>query len=241
MIVGLNESGEVVSRHLPPVDASLLLEVGANRRVRAIEKIETPIDAFGVPSAFLYLAALAETLHPEYTPPKAANVHHLVNPKRSYTQGGKNSIKYKYRESPSLMLEIPVQIHNYGHWIMQPPAMPHMDVMTQRVKEQDQINKLFKIGRSVIAAPRWLDEMYGEGMQTYRAAEDYINKYEPTEAMFYDTLDACEDGIMGLMPDRQELADIGLRTATAKLGVLAGARALTLQRESVDIVRRQAA
>jgi hypothetical protein len=56
--------------------------------------------------------------------------------------------------------------------------------------------------------------------------------------MFFDFLDSCEDGEVGLMPDRQGLADMGLHEATRHLGVLAGARALTLQREARESVKK---
>ncbi|MBQ68817.1 hypothetical protein CL689_02025 [Candidatus Saccharibacteria bacterium] len=238
MRVAIDAAGEVVSRHLPPVEQSLLLTVANNGRVKAIEKLDTPVDEYGVPDPYEYLGRLAVTLDDTYEPPKPTNVHHLIHPRADYARHGRDSVQYRYRESPSLMLEIPIQIHNYGHWVMLPPKMPPFEVMEQRVKEQEQVDRLFRIGRAVIAAPRWLDEMHGRGAQLYRTAETYVSRHEPTEAQFFDELDKMDDGVLGLMPNRQDLADMGLPAATRYLGVLAGANSLTLRREARASIRR---
>jgi len=237
MRVVANTAGEVVSTHLPPVEYSSLLRISERGRVVATEKLKTPTDAFGIPNAFLYIAQLGATLDPAYEPPAKTNVHHLIHPKALYHRNGPQSIQYKFRESPSLMVRMPEQMHNYGHWVVENAKMVAMDKMTQYVKEQEQINRLFKIGRAVISNPRWLEGMFGDGQQSYRTAEEYFAK-QPNEAMFFDTLDQMEDGQVGLMPDRDDLADLGLHGATRYLGVLAGARSLTLQRESREVVKK---
>lgn len=239
MKVVVGAGGEIISNHLPPVEQSSLLEITKDRRVRALDKIDTPVDEYGVPEPHRYLESLAETLDPDYLPPNTTNIHHLVHPRQRYHASGRDSVQYKYRESPTVMLEMAQQLHNYGHWVMLPPEMPAYEVMEQRVKEQNQINTLFKLGRAVIAAPRWLDDMFGNGAQSYQVAEAYVETHEPSEAIFYDYLDSCQDGQLGLMPDKQGLADMGIPAATRYLGVLAGARALSFKRESRDIMQRQ--
>lgn len=240
MRVAIGATGEVMSQHLPPVEQSLLLRVGNKGKVIATDRLDTPTDAFGIPDPLRYIEELAATLDPEYSPPGERNVHHLIHPRSAYHRYGRGSVPYKYRESPSLMVEIPVQLHNYGHWVMSPPPMPTQEVMRQRVEEQEQINRLFAIGRAVIAAPRWLADMHGNGAQRYRAAVEYVADREPTAAMFFDELDRCQDGFLGVMPDRQDLADMGLPAATRYLGVLAGARSLVLDREARESIKRTA-
>jgi len=239
MKVQADNEGRVASRHLPPVESSLLLALDVKNRVRAIDKIDVPLDEFGVPRPLEYLEALAQTLDPSYILPPDKNVHHLAYPRLLYTKRGSRSVQYKYRETTALMVDIPIQLHNYGHWVTNDPPMPSYEVMRLRVKEQNQIDRLFKIGQAVVSAPRWLDQMIGEGVQTYRTAQDYADIHM-TEAMFYDYLDKCSDPVVGLMPDRGELASLGVCEATRKLGALSAARALCLNRESQEMVRRAA-
>lgn len=229
--------GEVESLHLPPVDQSLLLKIASNGRVKAIEKINTPLNEHSIPDPIKYLDHLSMTLDSSYVPPKAKNVHHLVYPRQSYASYGPDSIQSRYRETPSLMIDFQVQLHNYGHWVMNPPKMPSLEVMKQVVDEQDQVNRLFKIVRSIITAQRWLGSMGNEGTQMYRTAEQYVAIHEPTEAMFYDALDEAEDGVFGIMPDREKLSNMGLVSAARQLGMRAAARSLSLHREAQTKVR----
>lgn len=237
MRVEINESGEVVSQHLPQVDQSLLLKIGTNGRVKAIEKMPTPVNEYGIPDADAFIAELSATLDSRYVPPFEANNHHLVYPRSLYHAEGQDSIPYQFRETPSLKLRIPVQVHKYAHWVIEPAKMPSMDTMTQVVKEQRQIDQLFSIGRGVIGAYKWLDSMIEEGQQTYHAAERYIENNE-VQARFYDYLAQCEEPQIGLMPNIQELAQMDFRRAVRHLGGLSAAKALDLRRRTLEDIGR---
>lgn len=239
MRVKTNMFGEIESQHLPPVEQSLLLKVANDGRVRAIEVWDTPVDEDrgGIPNPQKYIEILARSLDVNYIPPGRRNRHHLVYPKAYYAQFGYNSIQYRFRESTSLMVDVQEQIHQYGHWVLNPIVPPKFEVMHQYVDEEDQVKSLFALGRAVIRAERWEDDMRLEGAQLWRSAITYNENYEPTETMFYDALDAAKDGQLGLMPDRQALADMGVPAATRYLGVLAGARALSLHRKTLETIK----
>lgn len=234
-----NSHGEILSTHLPPNDQSLLLYVNKEGRVRTYDKVPAPYNKHGLPDPQLYLNTLAETLDTAYVPPGQTNVHHLVYPRKQYHQYGTESVQYRFREMTGLMMSISTQVHNYGHFVMEDYRMPAFDVMQQAVEENAQIVRLFKIGRAVITSDRWLYEMRQEGAQMYRTAERYERHYAPTEALFYDYLDSCSDSQVGIMPDRQSLADMGFEAATRSLGALAATRSLSFRRKAVDLVRQR--
>lgn len=239
MRVQADNEGYVASHHLPPVDVSLLLKLDCKNKVRAIDKIDVPLDRFGVPQPHEYLNVLTETLDPNYVLPPKRNVHHLACPRSLYIVHGSRSIQYQYRETPAVMVDIPIQLHNYGHWVTNDPPMPSYEVMYLRAKEQRQIDQLFKIGKAIVSAPRWLDQMMGDGAQQYHTARSYVDTHM-TEARFYDYLDSCDDPVVDLMPNKEELARLGIQEATRRLGVLSAARALCLNRESQELLRRAA-
>lgn len=218
--------------HLPPVESSLLLARDSSGKIRATDKLRVPLDDYGVPDPEAYLKLLLSTVDHSYVWPDRNNVHHLAYPRRKYHEGGRESIAYRYRETASIMMSMTTQLHNYGHEVGLPPRPPSEEVMAARVKEQDQINRLFKLGRGAISSDRWKQEMIQNGTYAHRLASDYVDRYAPTPQDFYDYLEQCDDGAVGLMPDRQELYAMDIRDATRHLGVLAAARSLDYRRNS---------
>lgn len=218
--------------HLPPLESALLLKRDSSGKVRATDKLHVPLDDYGVPDPDAYLRLLLSTVDNTYVWPNSNNVHHLAHPRREYHEEGPRSIAYKYRETAANMMCMPTQLHNYGHVVALIPPRPSQEVMEARVKEQDQINRLFKLGRGAISSDRWRQEMIQNGTYAYRLASDYVERYAPTPQDFYDYLEQCDDGEVGLMPDRQELYTMDIHEATRRLGVLAAARSLDFRRDA---------
>lgn len=229
---GCNMRQAVRAPHLPPFDTVLLLAPDAKGKAKATDKITVPLDGYGVPDPEAYLKLLLSTVEESYVWPNDDNVHHLAYPRHDYHNAGENAVEYRYRETPSIMMRLAKQLHNYGHAVTIPPPMPNDEVMIARVEEQTQINKLFKLGRQAISSERWEYEMMSRGTYCHRLAMDYIKQNNQTAQAFYDYLEQCRDAQVGLMPDRGELYEAGIHEATRRLGVLAAARSLDYRRDS---------
>lgn len=235
--VRVNSEGVHTSQHLPPLDASALLRVDASGRVRATELLDMPLTEHGIPDPAGYLELLSGTLSAEYEPPATTNVHHLAYPKADYRQEGRDGVPGLFRDSPSLMVSIPVQLHTYGHWIMRHPPQPSRAVMEQWVREQQQVDQLYSLGQAAISATRWLDSLRGEGAMHRRTAERYLAERAVSQGMFLDYLDKCQDAQVGLMPSREGLAAKSLRGATRELGKLSTGRVQVLHRQARTTIR----
>ena len=197
-----------------------------NGRVAVRYTIDTPIDELGIPDGARIVELLNSTVDSNYEWPGATNVHHLCYPRRVYEA---DPVAREFREGAGLMVRMPIQPHNLLHRLLNNFDMPERGVMIERNREQRQVDRLFKLGRTSIRYGKW-------ARQFAQAAEDPRTSYrEPAGlAHFYqklsdiyagrylDYLEKIENGpgVTGLRPDAAELIDIG--AATKRLGRIAG-------------------
>ncbi|MBI3888997.1 hypothetical protein HY312_00250 [Candidatus Saccharibacteria bacterium] len=232
--MGQYETTRVRQPHFPPLDASLLLHRTRKGRIKSFDKLPMPTNEYGVPDADSILEASLETLSSEYIIPTTSNVHHLVYPRRRYHDHPSGlSTPAQYRESASLMRRISIPIHNYWHEVFEDPVEPPMDVMYQWVKEQSRVDQLYYFGKTAIQLARSkYDEVSNIEIIEHRLKFQNVQDSLLLKSLFYDFLDSYDDSQLGLLPDREWLATIPFEKATRELGVLAGARALDIRRDS---------
>ena len=216
----------VPGEHLPPPEVCSLLVAKKNGRVAVRYTIDTPVDELGIPDGPSIIKLVNSTVDPNYEWPGSTNVHHLCYPRRAYEA---DPVAREFREGAGLMVRMPIQPHNLLHRLLNDFEMPDREVMVERNREQRQVDRLFKLGRTSIRYGKW-------ARQFVQAAEDPRTSYrEPAGlAHFYQTLsniyagrylDYLEKiesgpGVTGLRPDAAELIDID--TATKRLGRIAG-------------------
>lgn len=233
--------------HLPPIEASTLLVNRGKGKITVPTqwKLETPVDKNGIPVPSMILQEACETLDANYIfPPIRAgnrlyNDHHTAYPAYRYYQHPSGlDIPGRYRDSSSLIMRIQIQLHNYIHVAFEPPKEPHMDVMEQWSQEQEQVDELFTIGKESIRLSRIQyndepDEKIREDLKRQARIEAVVQ-----QAVFYEYLDRCDSGQLGLMPEKEELASLPFMKAVRSLGILAGARSLNYSRHTYDVLRR---
>lgn len=149
----------VAPPHFPPPETCIALRADAATKsgARVIERFETPTDEFGIPNPYETLRLLASTLDASYQLPSATNVHHQVHYRREYAE----TIEREFRESPSLMMNISVQMHNLDHALLNRAPKPALRVMEQYVLEQRSVSALFRLGSAAIRNQRIADTLSG--------------------------------------------------------------------------------
>lgn len=233
--------------HLLPLHYTPLV-VQEHGSFRALEMLDAPLDAFGLPDASSTLRLIGRHIMYDdelesYLEERQSNVHHLAHSKSKYFFNGKRSVQMRLRESPLLKVEMKVPIHNLDHIIMLEPKIAPKESMIQHTAEVDAARRLYRVGSAVL----WLDEMSGHGTQTYRTAQDYFMRtgfrgdglgtiFLPSYSTFLDELSHVKDGVMGILPDRERLANSPLEQAVAMLAKVATSEAMTSQEESTAVI-----
>lgn len=226
--------------HLPPSDM-FGPTIRENGRVALDDAMEVPLDEFGVPRPLELMRRVLATLDSSYKLPAPTNVHHVAFTRARYLGYPDDPKRYaaKYRESASLQLRMPVQLHNYTHAIIDLPPVPSLDIMRQRVIEQQQVNILAMLGNRSLKYWRWTDEQELKASldnEKYQEHTDNARIYEllAHEAMmyFHDYLGKAGDAQVGLMPDRNVLSKIDFDVAVKHLGTLS-----TIRTINVDALR----
>lgn len=233
--------------HLPPLEASTMLRINAKGKARAPYKLATPVNDFDIPLPDKILEGALRTLDANYIFPPIKgrdhrslyNDHHCAYPRsRYYYHPSHSPIPSLYRESASLMIRLPVQLHNYIHEIYDLPPDVDMDVMRQWAQEQTQVNQLFHLGKSAIQLSRLRFD--GETDTTVRFDLQQRAKKDARVAqhMFYDFLYEYPDGILGLMPEKDWVASEPFPHAVRALGSIAGARSIDVRRHTYDLLKK---
>lgn len=162
--------------------------------------IETPYDEYGIiDKRTLLKRALGSVAGEYHWDGSHVDTHHLLWPRRAYKPDNLitplSEITTEFRESPSLKLILPRDLHMYLHGATEIPKMPDLDVMEQYNLEQRQVSRLFEAVRY-----NNLDDL------CYEHADKEMLRY----ALLLERLDRMEDGHVGLMPDRELLANLPL-------------------------------
>lgn len=225
--------------HLPPPEQSLLLKRDRKGAVKAVEKIPTPLNEFGIPDSDAMLQVALSTLSSDYTPPPVSNVHHLIYPREHYHNHPSGSLIPKlYRESASNMVRQYQQLHNYYHEIFLDPDEASMETMYLYAREQSQVNTLFFIGQTAIQVSREKYTTTTDDILRVHLRFNALRDARQFEGIFYDLLESYPESQIGLFPDREELAAQPFQKAVKALGILAGARSLDVRRSSTILVKK---
>lgn len=207
---GMVRSHAIDSLH-PIVPFSPLLEI-VGRKVRpkdSDEMIEVPTNEFGIPQPRQFLINVMGSLATQHYWQGDHDVHHLAWPgskHREITHESDELLGARYRGCATLKLKLPRQLHNYIHKVTLEPVPPSSEVMMQWVFEQEQVNRLYDtIKLASLAEADFLHEIKDRWRH-----QSYIDK-----------LDGMKDGKLGLMPERNFLANLELDDARRTLRALA--------------------
>lgn len=212
--------------HLPPLDIVPALRTYYRGKIAPAYMLETPLDEYGVPDPEQVVVTIAREIAAPYRWPSHTNIHHIAWPRRAYA---KSPIEQAYREDTSLRMMVPIQFHNLAHKIMTQPPIPPYDVMYQRVLEQRQRNVLFEYGRRALRYARWSDQL--RNLTAEEVDEAWLENtrgFFGTKARiemdkFNRTLEKSPISQVGILPNREELSQLGIASATKLLGRQAAA------------------
>ena len=176
-----------------------------------VQKIETPYLEHGIIDHRSLVRQVLGSVASDYQwQGSFVGPHHLMWPRRLYPHShdatSPEGIAAQYRSSPSLQIIIQREAHMYLHQVTEPPVRPSLEVMYQYNIEQAQIASLF----SLLNGKTFHNEALPPGV-----LEDLRQR------IFHDKLDHMQDGQVGLMPDREFLAQLELSDARTVLRRLA--------------------
>lgn len=226
--------------HLPPPDQSLLLRHDRKGVVKAVEKLPTPLDEFGMPDPDVMLEIALSTLASDYEPPAISNVHHLIYPRERYHNHQSGSqIPRLYRESARNMVRYQQQLHNYFHEIFLDPVEASMDVMYQCAQEQSRVDMAFYVGQASIQLSRdKYHEIKDDDILKSHLRFNALKDSRQMKGIFYDLLESYPVSQIGLFPDKDWLLDQPFQKAVKFLGTLAGAKSLDARRNATTLVKK---
>jgi hypothetical protein len=210
--------------------------------VRPIEKFPTPVDDNGIPNPHESLRLLASLIDSTYQLPGATNVHHQVHYRAEYRE----PIERSYRESPSLMMNMPVQLHNLDHAILLRAPKPPERVMEQYVREQRTISTLFQLGSASLRSTRLVETLRKNepivGVADRRELLDLLasaaRRARTKRKLYEKTLTRSMLSPLGLMPDPEILDAMGMADATTYLGKIGGNEFLDFRRASQVFIQK---
>jgi hypothetical protein len=203
--------------------------VAENGRVRGIDKLEVPLDEYGIPRRTEFVKMVLGTIATDHYWTGYIDVHHLAWPGANYRNIKDPDDKYmamKYRGCATLKVRVPRQLHNYFHKITVEPPTPSQEVMRQWLLEQSQVDRLY-------------DTIRLDNLSTFNVDDD--TKEEWRRSSFIAKLETMRDGELGLMPDREELRTLHIRQARQALRCIARVRGLANGRRSHVSFFREAA
>jgi hypothetical protein len=226
--------------HLPPPEQSVLLKRDRKGTVRAVEKIPTPLNEFGMPDFDAIHEIALSTLSADYSPPEISNVHHLIYPRVKYHNHPSESlIPRLYRESAWNMVRCHQQLHNYFHEVFLDPEEASMDVMYECARDQSQVDMAFFVGQTAIQLSREkYSEISNDSLLRTHLRFNALQDSRRLQGIFYDLVESYPVSQIGLFPDKDELLEMPFKKAVKTLGVLAGARYMDVRRSSSELVKK---
>lgn len=235
--------------HLPPPEASthIIQSESGKNYIPSRWRLEVPVTNRNIPIPRMILQMACETLHANYTfPPlksegsqKQYNDHHTAYPANHYYRHRSGSkIPGRYRDTGSLIMRVPIQMHNYIHAIFELPPAVDIDVMEQWVREQDTVDALFVLGKRAIRLSRSsYEQEQDESLRRQLISNDRINS-GIYRTIFYQELGATDKGELGLLPDVERLRKAPFAQAVRELGTRAGSQSVNYSRHTYSVLRR---
>ncbi len=216
----------------PLLDKSTLLYVDAANKIRAKDKIDTPLDEYGVPRRVELMRQVLATVETAHIWTGFYDVHHAAWEGSTYRSiiVDDEPLGANYRGCSSLKVTLPRQLHNYTHAISHEPPIPPIDVMRQYALEHGQVNRLYDTVKltSYVDFPD-LQRLDHEEKEQLRH-ESYLRK-----------LETMADGEIGVMPDREYLSRLEVRQARAALRSIARVQGLSNSRKAAKVFFARAA
>ena len=175
------------------VDKSPHLAFNACGKVVTTEYVETPYNEYGlVEIGPLFTRLLGSVAVEHVWRGNNAGLHHIMWPNRAYRElmpASDREVAVEFRTAPTLMIDIPRQMHEYLHKVTEPPTMPGIDIMQQYALEQQQVRKLAAIV-----------SLHGRS-RLLRLTKEQAENSRRQRVNFW--LDKMQDGYLGIMPDRE--------------------------------------
>lgn len=215
-------------QHLPPAEASSLL-IRAKGKTRTKKRFPIEYDEFGVPDPAKTIEKVADTIDPEYRFLPLTNIHHYSWPRYKYSR---SEMESEYRSSPTLMMRMPIQLHNYLHAVTFRPQVPEIAIMQERVMEDRRAHDLYAIGRRAVRFAKHADKLplgthdMAEFQERKQLAKHFDMLCRDDTSLFYEYLDSTPEGVFGILPDLDLLANEPLALAVGRLGRVAAIEAL---------------
>ena len=183
----------------------------------AVYPIETPYDEFGIVDKRALLSSVMGSVAAGYIwTGSYTGPHHIMWPRNAYQAISPKSLRptaTHFRGNPSLKVILPRQLHDYLHVVTEPPLMPDSDVMRQYTHEQHNVHRLYD-------TIRYHGALHLEHLSHER-------KEQIRWSTMLAKLDTLDDGILGLMPDKEELANAGIARARQVLRSIARVQGLS--------------
>lgn len=199
----------------PLVELSPLLFVDSSGKIRAHDKIDTPLDEFGIPRRAELVRQVLGTLATEHWWSGGYDVHHAAWPRSNYQDIKDSQLEVGaiYRGAGLLKVRLPRQLHNYVHRITNQPPVPDFAAMRQFAEEHDQVNRLY-------------DTVKVSSFDGYPSLADlpFEDQEELRQSSFQKKLEVMKDGELGVMPDRDYLYDLEMTEARGALRAIARAK-----------------
>lgn len=122
-------------------------------------RYEMPVDDRGLVDVPRLTSVIESVVDPNYVWPNRLSVHHLYWHKSWYEEGSAGPHARSFRELSINKILVPRMFENVLHKIMEPPEVPHPDVMEQQLDAWLTARHLFQSMRSVV---RWekVEEQY---------------------------------------------------------------------------------
>lgn len=191
------------------------LTVVGNRLI--VDEIETPYDEYGiVDKRELFSRIIGSVAADHVWKGSYEGPHHIMWPRYAYQGISPQAFRPKathFRGSPSLKIIIPRQMHDYLHFVTEPPAVPDKDVMVQYSLEQFNVQRLY-------------DTIRFHGAL-------HLDKHTPEERerirweTLLDKLDTMDDPQVGLMPEKESIVEAGITYARQALRAIARTQGLS--------------
>ncbi len=113
------------------------------------ERLETPVDDRGIVDVNELISLVKATVDSNYEWPINSNEHHFYWPKSNYKhrRARITSKMKKFRELTVSKGYLPIEFHNWMHEVVEPPPVPEVEVMEQRIEAWEIASSLFKKAR----------------------------------------------------------------------------------------------